>query len=90
MKYIIEIYTPNSASDVLANFEADAPFIAIGKGDILNPAFFPSYDKNPEKVLRVIGIEHIIWQHEGQEAPTQKILLFTREENNSSDARIYS
>lgn len=87
MKYTIEIYEPNNTSDVLVSFDASSPFISINKGDILNPSFFAGYDKNPKKVLRVTNIEHIIWQHEKSLEPTQKILVFTKEETNDSKLR---
>lgn len=89
MKYTVEIYFPGSSSEVLVSFDASTPFISINKGDILNPTFFSTYDKSPEKVLKVINIEHIIWQHEGSTEPTQKILIFTKEENNDSNTRIF-
>ncbi len=87
MKYTLEIYEPGSTLDVLMTFDAKSPFVAISKGDILNPAFFHSYDNNPAKVLVVTNIEHILWQHEGADEPTQKILIFTIEKDNNAELR---
>ena len=86
-KYELEIYEPESKSDVLVSFESTTPFMGISKGEVLNPAFFSAYNKNPEKVLKVTQVEHVLWQHEGQEEPKQKILIFTQELDNNSESR---
>ncbi|MCU0678460.1 MAG: hypothetical protein MUF19_02650 [Candidatus Pacebacteria bacterium] len=89
MRYILEIYFPNSTTDVLVEFESLSPFISMSKGDLLNPAFFSNYTRNPENILRIVNVEHIIWKHEGDEFVSQKTLIFTREEINKSDVRLY-
>lgn len=86
-KYQLEIYIPGSKLDTLANFESNDPFIKINKGEILNPAFFPSYENNPNKLLKVTQIEHILWQHDMQEEPTQKVLIFTEEIDNNIESK---
>jgi hypothetical protein len=37
MEYILEIYEPGRTRDVWITFTSDSPFIAISKGEILNP-----------------------------------------------------
>lgn len=86
-KYQLEIYEPESKSEVLVSFESDTTFISINKGEVLNPAFFSTYNKNPGKILKVTQVEHILWQHEGQEEPKQKVLVFTEEFDNNSESR---
>lgn len=86
--YIIEIYQPGSSDDVVQTFESDHPFVGLNKGDIINPAFFSSYDRNPDNVLRIKTVEHIFWQHEGQDKPKQKLLIFTEEIPNNRSERV--
>lgn len=86
-KYQIEIYLPGSKLDVLMSFESKEPFMSINKGEILNPAFFPSYENNPDKLLKVTQVEHILWQHNEQEDPTQKILIYTEEVDNKIESK---
>ncbi len=69
------------------DFESNTPFMKICKGEILNPVFFHGYANNPEKVLKVTQVEHILWQHEGQDEPMQKVLIFTTELDNNSGSR---
>lgn len=84
-KYIVEIYTPNSANDVWALFESDTPFMAISKGDILNPALLVG-SQSPMKVCRVINVEHILWDH--GDGVKHKILIFTEEVEGTQELRL--
>lgn len=81
-KYEIEIYSPGSVDDTIGSFESSTPFMNFSVEEILNPSFMSSYDGNPQKLLKITGVEHIIWQHEGQEEPIQKVLIYTREIKN--------
>jgi len=59
--YILEIYEPGSFYDTLVRFSSALPFMSIHAGDIINPANWPAYD-DTSTVLRVVGVEHIIWE----------------------------
>lgn len=87
MKYILEIYKPGSI-EVLQTFESSTPF-TISNGDILNQSFFKGIEvrSNKPKILIIIAIEHIFWQHDSQKEPTQKTLVYTKEENDTVSAR---
>lgn len=82
--YMLEIYLPGSADDVWVSFESDAPFMAIAKGDILNPVAFPE-SPSPMKMCRVTSIEHILWAN--PDRPCHKILVFTEELENTRELR---
>ncbi|HEY1019263.1 MAG TPA: hypothetical protein VGE25_09710 [Sediminibacterium sp.] len=87
-KYALEIYVPNSTSDVAAHFESDMPFSSIGKGNILNVGFYTGYGAPPHTALRVINIEHIIWQHPGAAEASHKICVFTEEVQDTHEVRM--
>lgn len=87
-KYILEIYAPNNTDDVVGYFESSTPFCSLQKGELLNPAFYNSYTDNPGTIMKIINVEHIIWQHEGQPEPTQKLCVFTTAVQNTAEVRI--
>src|ERR1700722_8751310 len=69
-KYKLQIYFPGSLETALLVLESDTPFMAISKGDFLNPRFWSSHANdllNQETkhlrygaVLRCVGVEHFI------------------------------
>jgi hypothetical protein len=85
IEYILEIYEPNSNLDVWAEFVSLSPFMAINVGDFLNPTFFPKV-RLLNYILRVVKIEHLIWNTPGD--MKHKIMIFTeaipREAKNES------
>jgi hypothetical protein len=83
--FTLEIYEPGSADDIWIVFESSTPFMSINRGDILNPAFF-SNSQSPMKVLRVINVEHILWEVDGN--VMQKILIFTEEVEGTRELRL--
>jgi len=85
MKYELEIYEPDSKLDALQTFKSDTPFMNINKGEILNPAFFDTYDNSSHKLFKVTQVEHIIWVAHGE--TTQKVLIFTTEIENTPEAK---
>lgn len=85
IQYELEIYEPNSADDVWAVFDSSTPFMTISKGDILNPGTWPN-TQSPMKVLRVINVEHLIW--ESGVKVTQKLLVFTEEVAGTRELRL--
>ena len=83
--YGLEIYEPGSADDVVAYFESDNPFGAITKGDLINP--LATEGEKVKRVLRVVGVEHIIWEVEA-EGVKYKTCIFTAAEENNREARM--
>lgn len=80
----LEIYEPGSADDVWVTFTADAPFMSISVGDIVNPGLWAN-SESPMKVLRVVNVEHIIWEHEG--IAKHKLCVFTDEVEGTRELR---
>ncbi len=76
-KYCIEIYEPGSEVDVMITFKSESPFLSISKGDTLSTAFLKT--DGPERLIEVVGVMHILWDHEGGEGPKHKMCIFTRE-----------
>ncbi len=81
-KYSLEICTPGSRNNVWVSFVSDTPFQAISKGDIINPAHFP--DATADTVLRVTGVEHIVWASENHQSK-HRVCVYT--ENIRGDAK---
>jgi hypothetical protein len=73
VRYLLEIYVPGNVDSLLANFEAESPFMAISKGDFLNPRSWYGADKY--KLLRAVNVEHILL--EGETRTTHKVCVFT-------------
>jgi hypothetical protein len=74
MIYALEIFMPGSRTEVLTNFEASNPFLAVSKGDRLSPYSLPEIQAQP---LLIVDVEHII--SEAGRKLVHKILLFTEE-----------
>lgn len=82
--YQLEVYEPGSADDVWLSLAGDAPFMSISVGDIVNPGIWESSEA-PAEVLRVVNVEHIIWEHEG--VAKHKLRVFTEEVQNTEELR---
>lgn len=82
--YILEICAPNSIEDVVQTFESTTPFLSISKGDLMNPRTWNNYNYQG-KILKVVGVEHIIWKNEKE--VKHKICIFTEETNDSEKSR---
>lgn len=83
-RYMLEIYEPGSTDDVLAIYEADTPFGCIGEGDLMQP--LGSGIEDPKRVLKVVTVEHLIWEIDGQ--PKHKTLIFTEALANKAENRL--
>ncbi len=81
----IEIYEPNTTSDVLFTAESDQPFSSISKGDLINPRLFPNFDYNGQ-ILKVRNIEHMVWETAG--VVKHKICIFTEPVEDSPETRL--
>lgn len=94
-KYALEVYAPGSRSlDVVCTIESDEPFLPIHVGDLLNPRTWDSHycsavNSQPSKfgiVLRVIGIEHYIFQKD-EGFSQHKLGIFTEALDDVAESR---
>lgn len=95
-KYALEILQPNKQGFAVAcRIESDDPFLAINKGDTLNPSTWNLYcfdsieseysQSDYGTVLKVTGVEHSLVQREDGSISQHKITIFTVPvENNRS------
>lgn len=85
VRYSLEIYEPGSAYDPWVNFLSNSPFLAISKGDIINPGTWDN-SQSPMKVLKVLNVEHMIWEIENDHI-THKLCVFTEEVEGTEELR---
>ena len=85
IEYELEIYEPKSADDCWVTFSSTSPFPSINKGDIVNPSLW-SNSQSPMKVLRVINVEHLIWEINAQ--IRHKLMVFTEEVDGTRELRL--
>ena len=83
-EYSLEIFMPSSYDDVWVVFTSPTPFMAISAGDILNPSIWED-SQSPMKVLRVVGLEHLIWEVGG--SVKHKIDVYTEEVEGTREVR---
>lgn len=83
---MLEVYQPGSFDDVFQYLESDTPFMAISRGDIVNPGLWDG-SQSPMKVLRVVNVEHIIWKNETTGGARHKVLVFTEEVEGTRELR---
>jgi hypothetical protein len=84
VEYILEIFRPKSVDDVWVTFNSPSPFMAITSGDIINPGVW-SGSESPKTVLRVLNVEHIIW--ELNDTIKHEMLIFTDDVAGTRDLR---
>jgi hypothetical protein len=80
-KYSLEIYEPGSHDTCWVVFNSSTPFMAINKGDIINPNVWEG-SRSPMFVLRAVKIEHIIWESPKTHEAKHKVMVFTEEIEN--------
>jgi hypothetical protein len=96
-KYVLEIYQPGEKGFINAcSLESDEPFLAIQKGDIINPSTWNLYcldsleaeyhQSNYGIVLKVTGVEHFLVQNEDGSVSQHKITVFVRVVENNQAA----
>lgn len=85
MRYSLEIYEPGDIDLVALHYESDEPFGAISKGDLISAHNIEG--RGNEIILRVVNIEHIFWEIEGQ-GPRHKICVFTESHENTREIRL--
>ena len=91
-EYILEIYEPGGRDLVILAVKSTTPFMAIRRGDIINPATLGTFSDFPDPgisgVLRVVNVEHILSRTEWRTEKLgikHKICVSTREEPNTID-----
>lgn len=80
-KYHLEVYMPGSFKDLWVTFSSPTPFMAISTGDIINPSIWEG-SQSPMKVLRVINVEHIIWEIDGN--AKHKICVYSEDVDHAT------
>lgn len=83
MKYVLEIYAPDSADDVIATVESDRPFAAMHIGELLNTQTLAS--ASTRALFQIVHIEHILW--EAEESPAHKICVYTKDVPDARQTR---
>ncbi|MDD5738687.1 MAG: hypothetical protein PHY72_02030 [Candidatus Pacebacteria bacterium] len=83
----MEVYVPGSADDVWVTFETSEPILGISKGDILNPGIWEN-TQSPMKVLKVVNLEHLIWDVKAENCVKHKLMIFTKEVEGTRKLRI--
>lgn len=84
--YSLEIYAPGSTDDVWVVFESTTAFMTISVGDLVNPGIWDG-SRSPQKVLRAINVEHIIWQAGG--VAKHKVCVYTEEVDGTRELRLH-
>ena len=83
--YMLEIYQPGSADEVLQSIESDRPFMAMSAGDLMHP--FGAADATTSSVLMITRLEHIVQPGLEGGAARHKICVFTRRVDELNEAR---
>ena len=74
--YTLDIFYPQSRTNVWRSFESSTPFMAISEGDVVDPSAW-SGSQSPIRVLRVTQVHHVLTERDEQ--PEHKIEVFTDE-----------
>ncbi len=82
---MLEVYEPGSMDNVWVYFKSDGPFLSINSGDLLNPNLWEN-SQSPMKILKVINLEHIIWEKDN--IVKHKLMVFTEEIDGTIEARL--
>lgn len=84
--YHLEIYEPTEPGDdkrqVLVNFQSRQPFLSINVGDFINQSLFIPNGASWTERLRVVEVEHIIWNLDDE--IRHKIMVYTESEAEDS------
>ena len=86
VQYHLEINKPGSAGDVWVVFQSERPFLSINTGDIINPGSWGNSNA-PMKVLKVVSVEHIVWEIENSHI-AHKLCVFTEEVEDTRRLRL--
>lgn len=84
-KYTLEIHGNTKAE--IASFESNEPFMAISKGDIIDPSWFDS--PVAKYCLRVANVHHLIKQEKNSEIH-HSITVYADEIPKNYDLHMFS
>jgi hypothetical protein len=84
-EYKLEIYEPQSTTNVWVQFASPTPFMAINRNDIINPSTWPE-SPFPRSVLRVTSVEHIVLESPMHVHQLAKV--YTEEVPNTTELRL--
>jgi len=84
-EFSLEVYYPGSMEHAWVYFKSSTPFMPINVGEIVNPGIWED-SQSPMKVLRVVNVEHIIWETSNR--IKQKVMVFTEEVEGTEELRI--
>lgn len=89
VEYHLELYGPGDARTPVLFCRTEAPFLPFHKGDLINPHNFEdvNLDITMDDVLRVIGVEHIIWEIKGSHF-AHKVMVYTETVANTPETRL--
>ncbi len=89
--YILEIYSPGQTGGEdekpCLKEESDMPFMAFNKGDIVTPIFSDYKGKNIKYVLKIISIEHFVFEVD-KGGLRHHIVIFTERVPNTTETRL--
>ncbi len=88
-KYALHIFEPQNTEQVWMRFSSPTPFLNINVGDLINPSIWPETGVHLLEIinmLRVINVEHIVWETEGQIRHT--MLIYTEQVEESEEIRL--
>ena len=66
-RYRIDVYMPESTTDVWVYFFSDTPLMGISRGDFLTTKNWPELPY-PTELVEVVGVEHDLFQIQGSES----------------------
>jgi hypothetical protein len=78
--YTLELYEGPRARDPIAAFEAPTTFQAISVGDFVNDQFMRDDGAPQDPLLRVVRIEHLIWDAKKGNGPQHKLMIYCERE----------
>ncbi len=84
-KYELEISESRSPHEVLAVFHSSAPFVPFHAGDLINTGTL--YSSGIGEVLRVLVVEHILWETD-ETTLTHKLCVYTEAVENTPGLRM--
>lgn len=79
-EFLIEIYKPESTTQVEFQYASSTPFMPISRGDIINPM-----KQKGSHVFRVTNVEHFITENEKK--IEHKIGIYTMEVKDTHELR---
>ena len=87
-KYTLEIYEPGSSENAWVVFQSDTPFMSFHAGDLINPQAWGDAAGSFMDMLRVVNVEHIVWQVNENTDAKHKLCIFTEVVKDTDGVRL--